>query len=214
MSSKLIYITKYIVNNLSHWVLPVRVEHFWGRLWHISFNWSVRSWGYIAHIRRTVGAIGGGRHDGVGARDRCYAASVPVLRLWQGQILIGGIARRWIAISRSVKAVSSGSSLKSVTTTAAGKIPILAKLIVLTADRVTIVAALNRLRDQILVNGAFCSLIATATHTAVDVWWCFGCRWDWREALVRGRWLGTGSRCVGRMIPGAWVSKRELILKL
>lgn len=129
----------------------------------------MRSWRHVAHVGRAVGAIGGGRRDGVGARDGCYATGVPVLGLRQGQVLVGDAACWRIAISRSVKTVSSGSSLKSVATTAGGEVSVLAKLmIVLTADRVAIVATLDRFRDQIFVNGALRVLIAAAAAAAAD----------------------------------------------
>lgn len=156
--------------------LPIRVEHFGGWLGHISFNRGVRSWGHVAHVGRAVGAIGGGRRDGGGARNGCYAAGEPVFRLRQRQVLVGDAACRRIAISSSVKTVSSGSSLKSVAITAGGKVSVLAELVVvLTADRVAIVAALHRLGDQILVDGALRVLIAAA---AVDIRRGFGRRRD------------------------------------
>lgn len=147
----------------------------------------MRSRGHVAHIGRAVGAIGGGRCDGGGARDRCYATGIPVFRLRQGQVLVGDAACRRIAISSSVKTVSSGSSLKSVAITAGGEVSVLAELMIaLAADRVAIVAALHRLRDQILVNGALRVLIAAAA-AAVDIRRGFR-RWrDRRETLVGGR---------------------------
>lgn len=175
----MVYISKIDIIIFYHFLLlPIRIEHFGGRLGHISFNWGVRSWRHVAHIGRAVGAIGGGRRDSVGARNGCYAASEPVLRLRQGQVLIGDATCRRIAISRSVKTVSSGSSLKSVAITA-GEVSVLAELvIVLTADRVAIVAALNRFRDQIFVNSALRVLIAAAADAAVDVRRCFRRRRD------------------------------------
>lgn len=140
----------------------------------------MRSWGYVADTGRAVGAIGGGCRDGIGAGDGCYAAGESVLRLRQGQVLVGDAACRRIAVSRSMKAISSGSSLKSIAIAAVGKISVLAELmIVLTADRVTIVAALNRLRDQILVNGTLRVLITAAVaDAAMDIRRRFGRRRD------------------------------------
>jgi len=162
----------------------------------------VRSWGYVAHIRRAVSAIGGGRCDGSGTRYGCYAASESVLRLRQGQVFVRDAACWRIAISRSMKTISSGRSLKSVAITACSKVSVLAELvIILTADRVAIIIALNRLRDQIFINGIFRILI-TAIAAAMDVGRFR--RWrDWRKALIGGRRLSAGGRCIGRMIPGA-----------
>lgn len=150
-------------------LLPIRIEHFGRWLGHISFNWCVRSWGYVAHVRRAVSAIGGRRRDGGGTRYGCYAAGEPVLRLRQGQVLVRDATCWRIAISRSVKTVSSGRSLKSVATTAGSKVSVLAELvIILTTDRVAVIVALNRLRDQIFVNGTLRVLI-TAIAAAMDV---------------------------------------------
>jgi hypothetical protein len=68
-----------------------------------------------------------------------------------------------------MKTISTSGSLKSISTTAGSEVSILAVLvIVLATDRVTIVAALDRLRDQIFVSGAFCVLVSSANGT-VDV---------------------------------------------
>jgi len=101
-----------------------------------------------------------------------------------------------------MKTISSGRSLKSVAITACSKVSVLAELvIILTADRVAIIIALNRLRDQIFINGIFRILI-TAIAAAMDVGRFR--RWrDWRKALIGGRRLSAGGRCIGRMIPGA-----------
>lgn len=125
----------------------------------------MRSRGHVAGTRRTISAVSGGRHDdGCGAGDGRYAAGEPVLGLRQGQIFVSDAARRRIAISRSVKALSSGSSLKTVAIAAGSEVSILTELmIVLAADRVAIVAALNRFRNQIFVDGVLCVLITAAT---------------------------------------------------
>jgi len=129
----------------------------------------MRSWGHVAYVGGAIGAIRGRRGDGGGARDGRYAAGVPVLGLRKGQILVGDAARWRVAIGRRMKTISTSGSLKSVGTTAGSEVSILAVLmIVLPADRVTIVAALHRLRDQVLVSGAFRVLISSANGT-VDV---------------------------------------------
>lgn len=125
----------------------------------------MRSRGHVTGTRRTISAVRGGRRDdGCGAGDGRYAAGEPVLGLRQGQVFVGDAACRRIAISRSVKALSSGSSLKTVVTAVGGKVSVLTELvIVLAGNRVTIIAALNRFRNQIFVDGALCVLITAAT---------------------------------------------------
>ena len=175
---------------------PFRIEHFGGWLGYVSFNGSMRCWWYIAHAGRAISAIGR-RRDCSSAGDGRYAAVVPILGLRQGQVLVSDAARRRVAFSRSMKAISSGRILKSIATAAGSKVPILIELvIVLISDCVAIVAALNRFRNQIFVDGALCGLIAAA----MDGRRRFGCR---REALVGSRRLSAGGRRVGRMISGA-----------
>lgn len=136
----------------------------------------MRSRGHVAGTRRTISAVSRGRRDdGCGTGDGRYATGEPVLGLRQGQIFLGDAACRRIAISRSVKALSSGSSLKTIATAARGEVSVLTELMIVLADRVTIVAALNRFRNQILVDGALCVLI-TAVTAAMNVRRRFGCR--------------------------------------
>lgn len=165
-------------NSLLQLSSPVRVEHFGRWLRYISFNGGMRSRWHVARARRTISAISRGRrYDGCGAGNWRYAAGIPVLGLRQGQIFVGDAACRRIAISRSVKTLSSGCSLKAVAAAAGGKVSILTELmIVLAADRIAIVAALNRFRNQILVDGALRVLIAVVAATAVNARRRFGRR--------------------------------------
>jgi len=141
----------------------------------------MRSWGYITHTGRAVSAIGGGRRNCGSAGDGRYTAGEPILGLRQGQVFVSDAARRRIAFSRSMKAVSSGRILKSIAVASGSEVSILAELmIVLVADCEAIVATLNRLRNQIFVDGALRGLIAAA----MDVRRRFGCR---RETLVGSR---------------------------
>lgn len=125
--------------------LPIRIEYFGGRLRYVSLDGGVRGWRHVAHAGRAVGTIVGGRRcDGGGAGDGCYAAGEPVLGFRQGQILVSDAARRRVAISSSVKTVSSGGGLKSVVTVSGREITVLAELMIaLATDRVAIVATLN-----------------------------------------------------------------------
>jgi len=129
----------------------------------------VCGWGHVAYAGGAIGAVRGRRGDGGGTGDGRYAAGVSVLGLRKGQILVGDAARWRVAIGRRMKTISTSGSLKSISTTAGSEVSILAVLvIVLATDRVTIVAALDRLRDQIFVSGAFCVLVSSANGT-VDV---------------------------------------------
>lgn len=140
----------------------------------------MRSWGYIAHAGRAVSAIGGRRRNCSSAGDGRYTAGEPILGLRQGQIFVSDAARWRVAFSRSMKAVSSGRILKTIATAPGSEVSILAELmIVLIADCVAIVAALNRLRNQIFVDGALRGLITAAMDARR-----LGCR---REALVGSR---------------------------